>query len=158
MMSILPLLLLSPVLVYGAYSDLRYMRLPNSLSLIALALFAVSAITLPPPDLVARLVVAALVLAAGLTAFAFRLVGGGDVKLLSVLMLFVPTHALSVFGYVFSASMLLGLALVLGLRQFAFAAQSDWKSIGGSSGFPMGVSIGTAGIVFPLVVLALLGR
>lgn len=156
-MNMMPLFLLAPVLAYAAYSDLRYMRIPNSLSLIALSLFVIGAAALPLPDLGARLFVAGLVLAAGLTAFAFRLVGGGDVKLLSALMLFVPTDALNVFGYVFSGSMLLGLVIVLGLRWFAFSAPSDWKGITGSSAFPMGVSIGVAGIAFPLLFLIVAG-
>ncbi|TMV67782.1 hypothetical protein FGG78_31750, partial [Thioclava sp. BHET1] len=48
---VLPLLMLAPVLLIVAYCDLRHMRIPNMLSLIALGLFALCALMLPPADL-----------------------------------------------------------------------------------------------------------
>lgn len=151
-MAYLPLLTLFPVLIAVGYCDLRYMRIPNVLSLIALGLFLVWCLIMPPENLIARLTAAAVVFAIGFTGFAFRILGGGDVKALSVLMLFVPTSSVLVFANVLSASLLLGVTLVILMRQTSLVGKSGWKSISGSTRFPMGISIAFAGIVHPLVM------
>lgn len=152
-MDLLGIICLAPVMVAVALHDLRYMRIPNSLTLIAIGILAVVAITFPPSDYLIRLTVALSVLALGMLGFVFRLFGGGDVKILSALMLAIPSHGLVTFAYVFSAAMFAGIAIVLSLRQFPTTASWGWKSFGGSSGFPMGLSIALAGLSFPLVVL-----
>jgi prepilin peptidase CpaA len=154
-MQVAPLFAIAPLLLAVGYFDLRYMRIPNALSIVAFGAFLVFAVLYPPADLVPRLVVGGGVLALGLIGFALRLFGGGDVKFLSVLVLFVPLHALAIFGNVFSASLLLGIALVLTLRRIPALATLGWKSIGGSTKFPMGVSIALAGLSFPWITLAL---
>lgn len=151
-----PLFCIAPLLVAAAWCDLRYMRIPNVLSLAAVAVFALAALVVPPDDLAARLTVAVSVFALGFVAFAFRLFGGGDVKLLSALMLFVPFAHLTLFANVFSASMLIGIALILGLRRVIPAAGIGWVSFQ-SNKFPMGISIALAGLSFPVVALMLGG-
>ncbi|MEO6298293.1 MAG: prepilin peptidase [Paracoccaceae bacterium] len=153
-MNIVPMLLLAPVLVAVAYFDLRFMRIPNGLTLITLGVLALIILFFPPADLWARLAIAGLVFALGCVGFAFRMVGGGDVKILSALMLAVPTSGIAVFANVFSVSLITGIILVLTLRRFPIVAKLGWKSFGGSTKFPMGLSIAMAGLAFPLVTLA----
>jgi len=152
-----PLMLLAPVLLAVMYFDLRYMRIPNVLSIVAVALFAVSALVNTPDDLVARLVVAGAVFAIGFAGFCFRILGGGDVKILSALLLFIPLQDLTIFANVFSASLMLGIIAILSVRRMPFAGGTSWKSISASTRFPMGISIGFAGIIQPLVVATLVG-
>lgn len=155
MNELIPIIALSPVLLAVAYSDLRYMRIPNLLSLIAAAVFVVFAAILPPNDLMVRLIVAGVVFALGFLAFAFRLVGGGDVKFLPVLMLFVPFGKLAIFCNTFSAALILGIGAVLALRRLPASAGWGWKSFSGTPKFPMGISIAGAGLAFPWIALAL---
>lgn len=156
-MEIVPMLLLAPVLMAVAYFDLRFMRIPNILSLMVLAVFAVAAFFFPPADLLARLVIATSVLLLGFIGFSFRLIGGGDVKILSALMLVVPTSGIVVFANVFSISMFAGIILVLAIRRFPQVNSLGWKSFGGSHKFPMGLSIALAGLAFPVVSLVMQG-
>lgn len=156
-MEIVPMLLLAPVLMAVAYFDLRFMRIPNILSLMVLAVFAVAAFFFPPADLLARLVIATSVLLLGFIGFSFRLIGGGDVKILSALMLVVPTSGIVVFANVFSISMFAGIILVLAIRRFPQINSLGWKSFGGSHKFPMGLSIALAGLAFPVVSLVMQG-
>jgi prepilin peptidase CpaA len=148
---------IAPLLIAVAYFDLRYLRIPNLLSIAGFAAFIVFAAVYPPADLLPRLAVAATVFLLGVAGFALRLLGGGDVKFLPVLMLFVPLHLLVSFGNVFSASLLLGVALVALLRRLPGIADAGWASFGGRGKFPMGVSIALAGLSFPWVALALGG-
>ncbi|MGJ8582917.1 MAG: prepilin peptidase [Marinosulfonomonas sp.] len=111
----------------------------------------------PPADLFARFAVAGIVFAIGFTGFFFRLLGGGDVKILTVLMLFVPLPTLAVFGNVFSASLVLGVSFVMTARRVPALAHVPFKSLSPNAGFPMGISIAMAGLVHPLVVTLLLG-
>lgn len=152
-MDLVGMVCLAPVMVAVAIHDLRYMRIPNSLSLISFGILAVVTAAFPPDDLVIRVIVALSVLALGLIGFVFRLVGGGDVKILAVLMLAVPSEGFVVFAYVFSAAMFVGIGIVLLLRRVPQTASWGWKSFGGSSGFPMGLSIALAGLSFPLFAL-----
>lgn len=154
-MDLLPFLALAPLLIAAGYCDLRFMRIPDVLSLAAVALFAVFAVLQTPPDLWFRLVTALVVFLAGFTAFAFRMVGGGDVKFLSALMLFVPFGQLVLFGNVFSASLIVGVVLVVGARRIPASARLGWKTFSDSQKFPMGISIAAAGLAFPLLSQAL---
>lgn len=151
----LPLILLAPVLLTVAYFDLRFMRIPDILTLIVLAVFVVTVAVFPPADLWTRVIVAASVFGLGFIGFAFRLIGGGDVKILSALMLVVPTSGIVVFANVFSASMFAGILLVLAIRQVPQINSLGWKSFGGSHKFPMGLSIALAGLSFPLVAMVM---
>lgn len=151
----LPLLLIAPFLVAVAYFDLRYMRIPNMLSLILLAVFAMVAIVSPPGDVMPRVAVAAAVLAVGIVAFGFRLFGGGDVKVLSALMLFIPVWSIGIFALVFSASLLAGIVAITVMRRIRVLRHSTWTAFQTVT-FPMGISIALAGLVHPFVALSLI--
>ena len=152
-MPLLPLVLIAPLLFSVAYSDLSRMQIPNALSLIAIAIFAASATIAPPDDVVWRVAVAAAVFALGFVCYCLGLFGGGDVKMLSALLLFVPVPTLALFAYVFSASMLGGILIVLALRRVPAAQRLGWKSISGSTGFPMGLPIAVAGLIHPAAAM-----
>lgn len=154
-MDLLPFLLLMPILVAAAYMDLRDMRIPNYLVLAAIAIFLVTAPLVGWEELQWRLVAAASVFLIGFVLFALNLFGGGDVKLLSAVMLFIPSQSLQVFGLVFSASLLLGILFILCLRATAVLQSSNWVSLQKPGTLPMGISIAAAGIAHPLVLAAL---
>lgn len=154
-MEFIPLVLLAPLLIAVAYCDLRFMRIPNKMSLIAIAVFLLTLPFFPPSHLVLRLEVAAFVFAMGFTAFAFGMIGGGDVKFFTALMLFIPPVQMTIFTSVFSASMLTGILVVILMRRLPATSRWGWKSFGGSNKFPMGLSIAMTGLAVPLVAFAL---
>ena len=147
-----PLILISPLLLLAAYCDLRFLRIPNIISLAILAIFVVSVLIGTPADLMTRLLAAVVVFGLGFLAFAFRLIGGGDVKLLSALVLFVPTHGLTLFANLFSAALLVGVASIIALRRSPSISKVDWKSLSQPKAFPMGLSIALAGLTFPIAI------
>jgi prepilin peptidase CpaA len=154
-MELLPLILLSPVLAAVAYFDLRYMRIPNALVFIAIAVFVFTSPILGWPEAGIRLLAAAGVLVIGFTLFAMNLFGGGDAKMMAALMLFVPSGSYTIFGYGFSAAMLAGIGLVLMLRCVPVLTRSSWVSLRQKGTFPMGISIAMTGLMHPLAVASL---
>ena len=150
-----PLVLLLPLLAAVAVADLRMLRIPNILPLASLGLFLLTSLVAPPDDTALRLLVAAATLVLGTTAFAFRLLGGGDVKMLAALMLFVPVASLLLFLNILALSLLAGMALVLTLRRMVPAG--GWRGLSETRGFPAGVSIAMAGGGHCAALLALGG-
>ncbi len=84
-----------------------------------------------------------------------RWFGGGDVKIMTVLMLFIPTSTLSVYGFGFSASMLLGVGFIVTLRSAPWLNGTEWVTIRARGTFPMGISIALSGLLHPFLVNAL---
>lgn len=145
--SVLPLLAVSPLLLIMMGTDLRQMRIPNWLVLGMLAVFAVTApFSLHWAEIGLRVVVALCVFIVFIGLYALNLFGGGDVKALAALLLFVPFSALSLFAYVFSAAMLVGIGGIVLLRRAVGSPESRWVALARPGEFPMGVSIGMAGL------------
>ncbi|WP_281985257.1 prepilin peptidase [Thalassorhabdomicrobium marinisediminis] len=137
--------LLGAVILY----DLRQMRLPNRLALLFVLLFALAEVwTVPAGELAGRVGVALLVLVLGMVANAARLVGGGDVKILSALMLFIPLRDLAPFLFLLSLSMAGGIAVLLVVRRALRGVDTGWIGLQESGRYPMGISIGAAGLVY----------
>lgn len=154
-MEILPLAFVIPVLLVAACSDLRHLRISNSLSLIALGIFAVFCPLLSFDEMISRLMFAGIVFVIGFLLFAFRIVAGGDVKLLSTLMLFIPSESLVLFGYVFSSSLLISIFAQVCLRATKPRFASEWASVQESGTLAMGVSIAIAGVLHLCFLLVL---
>lgn len=151
---LIPLLLLWPVLGAVAYQDFCFMRIPNRLVGYALVVFVLSCPLLTLEDIGIRIAAATIVLTFGFVMFALRLFGGGDVKMMAVLMLFIPAGAFSVYAFVFSVSMILGVLIILSLRALVFRTSSSFVSMRAAGTFPMGISIALSGFVLPIVISA----
>lgn len=111
---------LAGLLVIGALIDIDCRRLPNWLTSAIAALYGPYVLVSPQPvDWLSALSVAGLIFALGFAAFAFQLMGGGDVKLIAGLTLWAgPDH---IAEFLFITSLAGGaLALVmLMLRRWA---------------------------------------
>ncbi len=151
-MDALPLIALSPLMLIMIWTDLRYMRIPNRLVLAALALFTGLALFGLVGDLDRRLITAAVVLTIGFGMFAAQVLGGGDVKALAVLMLFVPPRAVPEFMILLSLAMLGGLVLVYGARRLVATPDTGWASLRETRRFPLGLSIGSAALALPALL------
>lgn len=152
----LPLVLAAPLMFLVIINDLKRMRIPNWLSLATIAVFVLTVPLVQPMDeTLARLAAAAIVFALGFAAFASGAVGGGDVKILSALMLLIPIEALPLFSLILSATLMGGAALVLGLRAVMRTPVEGWRFLE-TKKFPMGLSIGTAALALPAAATTML--
>lgn len=150
----LPLVLLMPVMFLTALSDLRALRIPNALVLAALAVFILTSPFLPFSEVLLRLLAGGVCFGILFALYCFRILGGGDVKMLSALCLFVPSPLWSVAPYVFSAAMLLGVAITVAMQRGQNQQEpGSWVSMRHSGKFPMGISIAMTAV--GLLVLSL---
>ena len=132
---------LAIALLIAAFTDLRSRRIDNWLTLtVALGApafwWASGLAPWPGVALQVGVALAAFAVLAGL--FAMRWMGGGDVKLLTALALWLPWQAF--------VTLLIMMALLGGLLTILFAS---WHRVAGRSGRPMipyGVAIATAGL------------
>ncbi|WP_417208469.1 A24 family peptidase [Antarctobacter sp.] len=143
--------LVVPLLLAVIAYDMRFMRIPNWLVTLFVIVAVVSlAFSVTWVELLHRLFAATAVFLVSLLLFAARLMGGGDVKLLTVLTLMIPVSALSLFGVIFSLSIFASVATLYVMRTVNSGARTRWKAISDRRGFPLGLAIGIAGIVFAL--------
>lgn len=154
-MQLIPILCIAPILVLVAYFDLRYMRIPNVLVLVALAIFVLTAPMIGLQEAGLRLLAGVVIFAIGAGTFAMGWFGGGDVKMLAALMLFVPSQTYYLFAFNFSAALLLGIAFILTMRAAPWMERTDFKGIRASGQFPMGISIAGAGLAHPFLINAI---
>jgi prepilin peptidase CpaA len=134
-------------LLLAAFYDLKSFRIPNALVAVMALLYPAAAFLLGHGSAIpAHLLAAAVVLAASLPLFVFRLMGGGDVKLLSAAALWLGGAPLldfllvtAVLGGVFALVLLV-------LRRLGKSALTR---------IPYGVPIAAAGLVMaPAILLA----
>lgn len=111
MISLALMLALTGCMLWVMVSDARRYIISNALNLTVLALFVLAAVLLPIPVLPA-LAMAGLMLLLGLGLFALGIMGGGDIKLLTVLSLWTGWW-LPTFQFVFLTAMLGGLLVIL---------------------------------------------
>lgn len=152
---LVPLVALAPVLIWVAVSDLREMRIPNLVVVIALGCFVLWMPLLGWGEVGLRVLAAAVTFAIGYVLFALRAFGGGDVKFLSALMLFVPSAAVAQFLLLLSGALVLGSVISLTLQSAPVAARLGWKSVQARGKLPMGISLAMSGLALPYFVAAL---
>ncbi|MGX9854221.1 A24 family peptidase [Limimaricola variabilis] len=146
----LPLILVAPLMAAMIWTDLRHMRIPNLL-VGAVALVGLGcALAGLMPDLGMRLMAGVAVFAVGLALFALRVMGGGDVKMLAVLVPLVPPAALPSFALLLSMTMLAGVLMLSGLRRVAGGPESSWAGLRAQGRYPLGLSIAAAAMILPM--------
>jgi prepilin peptidase CpaA len=154
-------------LCYAIISDFTKLLIPNwipALLVTAFALFAL--IYLTSNGVLGHLFLAGVVFCLGFAFFAAGWIGGGDVKLLTAITLWMGSEA--AFGFVLVMAML-GSALALGLlaikkysNVFRYWAPRNWLvgrlvDLAESGRCPYGVAIGVAGLVPTTKAVWLLG-
>lgn len=118
---ILAIAIVFAVLVYAAFSDVANRRIPNSLSIVIAASFAIACVASPERvDFLGGLWVAAAIFAVGFLGFLFGKVGGGDVKLMAAFGLWAGPAA-AVDFLVFTGLAGGALALLYLIPQIAYA-------------------------------------
>jgi prepilin peptidase CpaA len=109
-----------------AAHDMRSLRIPNGLSLALLALYPLHAATAPATAWLPGLGVAGVVFVVGLAAFATGRIGGGDIKLLTVVALWAgPDLILPMLVYTGLIGGAVAMVMISPLR-FPIACASAW--------------------------------
>ncbi len=92
------LVLFAAALVWAAASDLLWLRIPNWIVVTIAALYPIYLLSAAQPVAwQGALVVAGLVFAIGFALYSFRLLGGGDVKLLAAVALWAGPVQITAF-------------------------------------------------------------
>lgn len=135
------LALLAAMLICAAVTDIRARIISNKLNA-AIALLAPAywfAVGLSPwPDMAVQLALCAGVFAVFATLFALGMMGGGDVKMLAALALWLPAGAL--------LSLLVLMALLGGLVTLVAVLHHRGRRRTGAVEVPYGVAIALAGL------------
>jgi prepilin peptidase CpaA len=149
------LLLTFPMaMAFAAANDLFTMKIPNKISILLVAAFAVAAlyIRMPVETLGMHVGIGAATLAVGFVMFSLALLGGGDAKLMAAGALWMgPDHALMYIAYVTIFGGLLSAAF-LAYRKFvpvSAEALPTWavKLHVQGTGIPYGMAIAASGLV-----------
>jgi prepilin peptidase CpaA len=142
--------------IYGILSDIRHLMIPNWVSIVlVLAFLAYSFFFWPEIDLLWRLGISALIFLLGFVVYNLNWFGGGDLKLLTAVSLWIgPAHIIAFSMLMAVLGSFLGL-LLLALRWAVHvrgAVSPDrlpksvrrWLEEGAC---PYGVAIGTAALI-----------
>jgi len=129
------------LLIVAAVGDLRSRTIPNwltgAVALLAIGWWWANGWALWP-DVALRIGIALIVFLLFAIAFAMGAMGGGDVKLIAALALWLPLAPL--------AQMLLIMALAGGALTLVMIARRRWLRAEGSSEVPYGVAIAAGGL------------
>jgi prepilin peptidase CpaA len=137
---------ITALLLVVAWYDMRWLRIPNALVLLGLALFVAFAPLLTTTDIVLRMTAAAAVFAVALIAFSMRLMGGGDAKFLPVLTLFISPLHWQMALILLAVGVVGTIALLAVARRIPVAARADFRAIAHPDRMPMGPAFAAAGI------------
>lgn len=147
----LPLWMFSPVLAALAWTDFSRMRIPNIFSLAGIAIFLLSPLFLDMNDALLRLVAGSICFAICFALFAIGWLGGGDAKILPVVFLMIPPSVLSTYLFVLAAAMALGLVVMAIVRRTLHQPLSGYDSVVQKREFPLGIAIGSSGLLLAAV-------
>jgi len=156
------------ILLAAAYGDVRRLLIPNRFPLALVLLYPAYLLTAPTPvQPLLSLAIALGFFCAGAGLFAAGLMGGGDVKLLAAVALWVePPHALEFLLLTTLAGAVIGLALLTPQGTHVEAMVQDvgagWKGAGDDGTtkrrrvMPYGVAIAAAGLIVVLRLFTLM--
>lgn len=150
----LALWLFSPLFVAIAWTDLTQLRIPNAYCILGLALALAAFPFLETHEMLFRGLAAGICFVICFILFALGWFGGGDAKMLPVVILAIPSIALSTYMLLLAGAMALGLLTMPMLRMLLSQSETKIASMAQSKEFPMGLAIGLSGLVlavWPLV-------
>lgn len=150
---------LTPIAIWVAWSDLKFMKIPNVAVIATLIVFVVvGLVALPFDDYLRRYVHFAVVLGIGFVGNFLRLFGAGDAKFGAAMVLFLPLNDLGPFLQVLAITLLAAFLThrLAGKIPYIQRTAPDWESWQRRE-FPMGFALGSA-LIFYLGLGAYFGR
>ena len=153
----------APFALWSAWSDLKFMKIPNILVLTMTGAFLISGAILLPIDVYLwRLLGGFIVLVIGFTLFSLGGIGGGDAKFAAAMALFIDHAHISVFLFELAMFALLGVILhkIVGKLGFMNPITDNWESwriekTSKKKNFPLGLGMSAALIFYQLSVVGL---
>lgn len=144
-----------PIAIWVAWSDMKFMKIPNKAVLALLAVYLVMGLVVFPPKLWAwGLGLGAIVLVIGFVATAARLIGAGDAKFAAAMAPFFVTADIRTVLFLFAACLFAALIShrVAKHSNIIRGRVPDWLSWT-HKGFPMGYPLAGLLIFYPLLVM-----
>ena len=146
-----------PLMLYVMWSDLKSLRIPNRVVLAVLAVFVVTGLWgLPLETFLWRLAQGLIVLLIGFAVYAVAggKVGGGDMKLIAVLVPFVAgAHVLLVL-VIYTVVTFAGLFIHRLIRAYLRGRQTGWLAFDQKIYFPVGLILGVTILIYLGIRLA----
>lgn len=129
------------LLVWAVICDFTSLRIPNRLPLAVSLLFAAHAAANPGTvDWLGALLVALAVFAAATVLFHFRLMGGGDVKLMAAVALWAGPH--EILGFLLVTSVVGGILALIAVTRLRQVLEYAVMALGGGNRAIDGISRG----------------
>ena len=139
-----------PISIWVAWSDMKFMKIPNMAVLALFGIFViVGLIALPLDEYLQRLLHLVVVLIIGFVISALGLIGAGDAKFAAVMAPFVALGDTFQMGYLLAAIILAAFVTHrLFQRSKAFRKLTpNWESWDNKD-FPMGLALGSALVIY----------
>lgn len=134
-----------PICAWVAFSDLKYMKIRNTAVLTLVVIYAVVGIFVLPMDAyLAGWLNGIVVLVIGFIASSLGMVGAGDAKVFSAIVLYVPRADAMRFTILLAACLLGGFIAHRIIRASPIAKKlaPDWESWHRIKEYPAGLSLG----------------
>ncbi len=142
-----------PFCLWASWSDLKFLKIPNILSIILALVFVVlGVLVLPFDDYLWRLFVGVVAFALGFLIFFTGLIGGGDLKLIAAMLPFVAPGDLMQFAFIVA---IMGLAGITAHRLVGLVglAPKGWKSWEAGRKYPFGMSLSGALMAYFIIIM-----
>ncbi len=138
--------LILPVCAWVAWSDLRYMKIPNKAVVTMVIIYVGIGLIVLPLDIFAwRLVHLIVVLLAGIVLNAVGMVGAGDAKFAAAAAPFIAIGDLQLVLMILAGMMIAGYAIHRIAKHTALRRLAPhWESWTREGKYPMGLSLGGA--------------
>ena len=140
-----------PICILAAWSDLKTMTIPNSLSIIGAAVVVAAVLLLLPFDqALTRIITGLVVLVVGFILFSLGGIGGGDVKLAAALFPLIATSDLIPFTLLLSITTLCAVLThkIVGSLGMLKPAIANWASWQDQKKFPFGFALSGAFLIY----------
>lgn len=139
---LLLLLFFLPIIFGSAISDFNHLKIRNVQVIVGLALFLViSPLLLDLNEISFRLLSAVLTFGICFILFSLRLIGGGDAKMMPVVLLFVPTDEVVLFLRIFAGALLLVSLGALFIQRTPRLRRAGWTTAQERRQVPVGVAM-----------------
>lgn len=136
------LLIFLPIILGSAVSDFQQLKIRNVQVIAALALFVmISPFLIDLHEISLRLLSAALTFGICFILFALRLIGGGDAKMMPVLILFIPPSEMVLYLRIFAGALLLVSLGALFMQRTPGLRRAGWTSSQARRQVPVGVAM-----------------
>ncbi|MEM8632719.1 MAG: prepilin peptidase [Pseudomonadota bacterium] len=144
------LIFATPICLWAAYSDMRYMKIRNQAVAALLLVYAVVGFfVLPLEDYLWRYTHFVVVLVVGFVLSQVRAIGAGDAKFAASMAPFIALQNAVTFIYLFAALIIVSFVLHRVLRRLPMVKRMapDWVSWTHNK-FPMGLALGPSLIIY----------